>query len=175
MRKLRMSELNRLSVSEFKEEEKFPFRIALDEVRSLLNVGSVFRTADAFRCEKIYLGGLSPTPSKEMRKTALGATESVNWESLADGLGSLETLKNEGYQIWAVEQCEGSVDLRNWEPDLNQKQIFVFGNEVSGVSDEVLAFCDGAIEIPQFGTKHSLNIAVSAGVVLWDYIRRIKA
>ncbi|WP_421752338.1 TrmH family RNA methyltransferase [Croceimicrobium sp.] len=175
MRKLRMSELNRLSVSEFKEEEKFPFRIALDEVRSLLNVGSVFRTADAFRCEKIYLGGLSPKPSKEMRKTALGATESVNWESLPDGLNSLKTLKEEGYQIWAVEQCEGSVDLRHWEPNLDQKQIFVFGNEVSGVSDEVLDFCDGAIEIPQFGTKHSLNIAVSAGVVLWDYIRRIKA
>lgn len=167
-----MSELNRLSVEEFKKEEKFPFRIALDEVRSLLNVGSVFRTADAFRCEKIYLGGLSPSPSKEMRKTALGATDSVNWEAMPDGLGALAQLKTEGFQIWAIEQCEGSVELQDWQPDLIQKQIFIFGNEVSGVSDEVLSFCDGAIEIPQFGTKHSLNIAVSAGIVLWDYMKR---
>lgn len=172
MRKLRMSELNRLSVEDFKAEKKFPFRIALDEVRSTLNVGSVFRTADAFRCEKLYLGGLSPKPSKEMRKTALGATESVEWESMPDGLSTLAELKEEGFQIWAIEQCEGSIPLQEWEPNTGKKQLFIFGNEVSGVSDEVLAFCDGALEIPQFGTKHSLNISVSAGIVLWDYIKK---
>jgi len=168
-----MSELNRLSLEDFKKVEKFPFRVALDEVRSTLNVGSVFRTSDAFKCEKIYLGGLSPTPSKEMRKTALGATDSVEWESCPDGLNHLKDLKAEGFQIWSIEQCEGSVSLEDWSPDLDQKQVFIFGNEVSGVSDEMLAISDGAIEIPQFGTKHSLNISVSAGIVLWDYIRRL--
>jgi 23S rRNA (guanosine2251-2'-O)-methyltransferase len=175
MRKLRMNELNRLSVDEFKKSEKFPFIVALDEVRSLLNVGSVFRTADAFNCEKIILGGLSPEPSKEMRKTALGATESVAWQKDPAGLPLLTSLKDAGYQIWAVEQCEGSIALPQWSPLLNKKQVFVFGNEVTGVSDEVLSLCDGAIEIPQFGTKHSLNIAVSAGVVLWEYVRKIIA
>lgn len=168
-----MSELNRLSIEDFRAEEKFPFRIALDEVRSTLNVGSVFRTADAFRCEQIYLGGLSPQPSKEMRKTALGATESVLWESIPEGLSSLAKLKDQGFQIWAIEQCEGSIPLQDWTPNLQLKQVFVFGNEVSGVSDEVLTFCDGAIEIPQFGTKHSLNVSVSAGIVVWDYIKKI--
>jgi len=168
-----MSELNRLTVDEFKSQDKFPFSIALDEVRSLLNVGSVFRTADAFKCEKIYLGGLSPSPTKEMRKTALGATESVEWESLPDGIATLRHLKDQDYQIWAIEQCEGSIPLQTWQPNLAQKQLFVFGNEVSGVSDKVLSFCDGAIEIPQFGTKHSLNIAVSAGIVLWDYTKKL--
>ena len=171
-----MSELNRLSTEAFKKEEKFPFIIAVDEVRSLLNVGSVFRSADAFRCEKIILGGLSPQPSKEMNKTALGATDSVDWQHLAEGLVStLSALKAEGYQIWAIEQTDHADDLRKWQPNLNAKQVFVFGNEVSGVSDEVLAICDGAIEIPQFGTKHSLNISVSAGILMWDYIRRIKS
>lgn len=168
-----MSELNRLSLEEFKNEQKHPFQIALDEVRSTLNVGSVFRTADAFRCEKIHLGGLSPQPNKEMRKTALGATESVDWEHHPHGLKHLTNLKKKSYQIWAIEQCEGSVLLEDWQPDLKQKQIFVFGNEVKGVSDEILGICDGAIEIPQFGTKHSLNISVSAGIVVWDYIRRM--
>jgi len=167
-----MSELNRMTAQEYKESEKHPFSIALDDIRSILNVGSVFRSADAFRCEKIYLGGLSPEPVKEMRKTALGATDSVAWEAMPNGLGSLAALKADGYQIWAVEQTTNSIMLNDWQPNLDQKQIFVFGNEVSGVSDEVLAFCNGAIEIPQFGTKHSLNISVSAGIVLWDYIRK---
>jgi 23S rRNA (guanosine2251-2'-O)-methyltransferase len=172
MRKLRMSELNRMTAEEFKESEKHPFRIALDDIRSILNVGSVFRSADAFRCEKIYLGGLSPEPVKEMRKTALGATDSVSWEAMPNGLSPLAALKAAGYEIWAVEQTTDSIMLNDWEPQLDKKQLFVFGNEVSGVSDEVLAFCDGAIEIPQFGTKHSLNISVSAGIVLWDYLRK---
>tara|TARA_R110001592_G_scaffold127450_1_gene339241 strand:- start:64867 stop:65391 length:525 start_codon:yes stop_codon:yes gene_type:complete len=172
MRKLRMSELNRMTAEEYKESEKHPFSIALDDIRSILNVGSVFRSADAFRCEKIYLGGLSPEPVKEMRKTALGATDSVAWEAMPDGLASLAALKADGYQIWAVEQTTNSIMLNDWQPNLEMKQIFVFGNEVSGVSDEVLRFCDGAIEIPQFGTKHSLNISVSAGIVLWDYMRK---
>lgn len=171
-----MSELNRLSTEAFKTEEKFPFVIALDEVRSLLNIGSVFRSADAFRCEKILLGGLSPQPSREMNKTALGATESVDWEYHESGiLLALEQLKKESYQLWAVEQTDTAVDLRDWQPNLEQKQVLIFGNEVSGVSDQVLDLCDGAIEIPQFGTKHSLNISVSAGIVMWDYIRRLKA
>jgi 23S rRNA (guanosine2251-2'-O)-methyltransferase len=172
MRKLRMSELNRMTAEEYKESKKHPFCIALDDIRSILNVGSVFRSADAFRCEKIYLGGLSPEPVKEMRKTALGATDSVAWEAMPHGLSGLAALKADGYQIWAVEQTTNSIMLNDWQPNLALKQIFVFGNEVSGVSDEVLSFCDGAIEIPQFGTKHSLNISVSAGIVLWDYIRR---
>lgn len=167
-----MSELNRMSAEEYKESKKHPFSIALDDIRSILNVGSVFRSADAFRCEKIYLGGLSPEPVKEMRKTALGATDSVAWEAMPKGLASLEALKADGYQIWAVEQTTNSIMLNEWQPNLDKKQIFVFGNEVSGVSDAVLAFCDGAIEIPQFGTKHSLNISVSAGIVLWDYIKK---
>ena len=167
-----MSELNRMSAEEFKASKKHPFSIALDDIRSILNVGSVFRSADAFRCEKIYLGGLSPEPVREMRKTALGATDSVAWEALPEGLASLSSLKAEGYQIWAVEQTTNSIMLNEWQPDLERKQIFVFGNEVSGVSDEVLAFCDGAVEIPQFGTKHSFNISVSAGIVLWDYIKK---
>ena len=167
-----MSELNRMTAEEYKESEKHPFSIALDDIRSILNVGSVFRSADAFRCEKIYLGGLSPEPVKEMRKTALGATDSVAWEAMPNGLASLAALKADGYQIWAVEQTTNSIMLNDWQPNLGMKQIFVFGNEVSGVSDEVLRFCDGAIEIPQFGTKHSLNISVSAGIVLWDYIRK---
>ncbi len=170
-----MSELNRLTTEAFKKEEKFPFIIALDEVRSLLNVGSVFRSADAFKCEKILLGGLSPEPSKEMNKTALGATDSVDWQHLADGIApSLKELKEKGYQVWAIEQTDQAYNLRDWKPERLDKIVFVFGNEVSGVSDEVLAICDGAIEIPQFGTKHSLNISVSAGIVMWDYIRRIK-
>ena len=170
-----MSELNRLTTEAFKKEEKFPFIIALDEVRSLLNVGSVFRSADAFKCEKILLGGLSPEPSKEMNKTALGATDSVDWKHLPEGLTpSLRDLKTKGYQIWAIEQTDQAIDLRNWKPEQLDKIVFVFGNEVSGVSEEVLALCDGALEIPQFGTKHSLNISVSAGIVMWDYIRRIK-
>jgi tRNA G18 (ribose-2'-O)-methylase SpoU len=161
-----------MTAEEFKESEKHPFSIALDDIRSILNVGSVFRSADAFRCDKIYLGGLSPEPVKEMRKTALGATDSVSWEAMPNGLGALAALKADGYEIWAVEQTTDSIMLNDWAPQLDKKQLFVFGNEVSGVSDEVLAFCDGAIEIPQFGTKHSLNISVSAGIVLWDYIRK---
>ncbi len=172
MRKLRMSELNRMSAEEYKESEKHPFSIALDDIRSILNVGSVFRSADAFRCEKLYLGGLSPEPVREMRKTALGATDSVAWEALPEGLASLSALKADGYEIWVVEQTTNSIMLNDWQPNLAKKQIFVFGNEVSGVSDQVLAFCDGAIEIPQFGTKHSLNISVSAGIVLWDFIKK---
>lgn len=176
MRKLRMSELNRLSTEAFKAEEKFPFIIALDEVRSLLNIGSVFRSADAFRSEGIVLGGLSPQPNKEMNKTALGATESVDWSYTEEGiLKPLMNLKNKGYQLWAVEQTSHAVDLKEWQPDLSAKQVLIFGNEVSGVSDEVLEICDGAIEIPQYGTKHSLNISVSAGIVMWDFIKKITA
>lgn len=175
MRKLRMSELGRLDPEAFKAAEKHPLVIALDNVRSTLNVGSVFRSADAFRVEQLILGGLSPEPSKEMRKTALGATEAVDWQKAPDLPAVLARFRDAGYLLWAIEQTNDAQKLGAWQADLNQKQLFVFGNEVSGVSEEVLALCHGAIEIPQFGTKHSLNISVSAGIVMWDFIRQLKA
>ncbi len=169
MRKLRMSELNRLTTDEFKQEQKHPIVVVLDNVRSILNVGSVFRSADAFLVEAIHLCGVCPQPpSREMRKTALGATESVNWQYFEETSSSLEQLKAQGYQIVAIEQVEGAIPLQEFKFSAQQRVALVFGNEVSGVSDEALALCDAAIEIPQFGTKHSLNISVSAGVVLWQ-------
>lgn len=170
-----MSELGRLDPEGFKAAPKHPLVIALDSVRSTLNVGSVFRSADAFRVEQIVLGGLSPEPSKEMRKTALGATEAVDWQKAPDLPAVLARFRDAGYQLWAIEQTTEAQQLGQWQADLSQKQVFIFGNEVTGVSDEVLALCHGAIEIPQYGTKHSLNISVSAGVVMWDFIRQLKA
>lgn len=174
MRKLRMSELNRLSTEEFHESEKFPIAVVLDNVRSTLNVGSVFRTSDAFRCSKIYLCGLCPTPEQpEMRKTALGGTESVDWEKVEETVTALKRLKENSYTLIAVEQTTGSIPLQSMKIAAAEKLAFVFGNEVSGVSDEALALCDYVIEIPQFGTKHSLNISVSAGIVLWKAMELI--
>ncbi len=174
MRKLRMSELNRLSTAEFHESEKFPIAVVLDNVRSTLNVGSVFRTSDAFRCSKIYLCGLCPTPEQpEMRKTALGGTESVEWEKVEETVEAIKTLKENSYTIIAVEQTIGSIPLQSMKSKPEEKLAFVFGNEVSGVSDEALALCDYVVEIPQFGTKHSLNISVSAGIVLWKALELI--
>lgn len=171
MRKLRMSELNRLSTVEFHESKKFPIAVVLDNVRSTLNVGSVFRSSDAFRCSKIYLCGLCPTPEQpEMRKTALGGTESVDWEKLDSVSEAIKALKNQGYTIISVEQTTGSVSLESLKFKKDEKLAFVFGNEVSGVSDEALEISDYALEIPQFGTKHSLNISVSAGIVLWKAV-----
>lgn len=167
-----MSELNRLSVKDFREVEKHPYVVVLDNVRSLLNVGSVFRTADSFKAEKIILLGLSPEPNAEMRKTALGATEALNWEKAEEGTKALLKLKADGYELIAVEQTTGAVSLENWELPAHKKCVFIFGNEVTGVSDELLALCDSAIEIPQFGTKHSLNISVSAGVIMWEYVKQ---
>jgi len=169
-RKISVDELNRLSVDDFKEASKFPYCFLLDDIRSLNNVGSVFRTADAFRAEKIYLCGITGTPPhRDITKTALGATESVAWEQIPDIVALVKQLKGAGWLIVAVEQAEGSTLLQNFRVDPNKKTAFVLGNEVVGVRNEVIELADVVLEIPQFGTKHSLNISVSAGIIAWDY------
>ena len=169
MRKLRMSELNRLTAEEFQEASKNPIAIVLDNVRSVLNVGSVFRTSDAFRIEDLHLCGLTATPpNREMNKTALGATDSVSWHHFDETTDSLKNLKEKGYAIIAIEQTTEAIALHEFSFHDHKKVALVFGNEVKGVSQEALQLCDFAIEIPQFGTKHSLNISVSAGIALWQ-------
>lgn len=173
MRKLQMEEMNRLSVDEFRQAEKFPFVIILENIRSLNNVGSFFRTADAFRSEKIYLGGFTQSPPhREITKSAIGAELAVSWEKAENTLEIIKVLRREGYKIAAVEQTHGSTLLQNFDPPKGQKFAFVFGNEIEGVSDEVLALTDVCLEIPQFGTKHSFNVSVSAGIVLWKFIEK---
>lgn len=168
-RKLENSELDRLDVASFKEAKKSPIIIILDNVRSLNNIGSVFRTADAFLIQKIYLCGITATPPhKDIRKTALGATESVDWEYRKDTLELVEELKEKGIQIVSVEQAENAVMLNDFQINSDQTIALVFGNEVKGVSQEVVTASDTVLEIPQFGTKHSLNISVSTGIVVWD-------
>jgi 23S rRNA (guanosine2251-2'-O)-methyltransferase len=174
MRKITNQELNRLSVEEFREARKTPLVIVLDNVRSLHNVGSVFRTADAFRVEAIYLCGITgKPPDREIRKTALGATESVTWHYFASTLEALTELKTHSFQVLAVEQAHGSCRLDQFVPIPDRKLAVVFGNEVNGVNEAVIAACEGVIEIPQTGTKHSLNIAVSVGVVVWELWRKL--
>ncbi|MBD0778241.1 RNA methyltransferase [Maribacter sp. ANRC-HE7] len=169
MRKLKNEELNRLDVKAFKEAKKTPLVIVLDNIRSLNNIGSVFRTADAFLVEKIYLCGITATPPhKDIRKTALGATESVSWEYRKDTLELVAQLKLDGYQVISVEQAENAELLNRFSVDASLKYALVLGNEVKGVDQEVVNASDGVIEIPQYGTKHSLNISVSAGIVIWD-------
>jgi tRNA G18 (ribose-2'-O)-methylase SpoU len=169
MRKLRNEELGRLEVDEFKNAPKTRVVLVLDNVRSLHNVGSVFRSADAFRIEKIYLCGITARPPhKDIRKTALGATESVAWEYAPKTETLMESLQ-QTHQCWAVEQARGSVSLEAFQPDAGKPYAFVLGHEVKGVSQEVIDLCRGVVEIPQLGTKHSLNISVAAGVVLWDF------
>lgn len=169
MRKLRNEELDRLTAEEFKKAEKCPVVIVLDNIRSLNNVGSVFRTADAFLVEKIYLCGITATPPhKDIRKTALGATESVDWEYVDNTLKVVNDLKSKNYHLLAVEQAENSTLLNELKIDSAKKYALVFGNEVKGVDQEVVDACDEVVEIPQFGTKHSLNISVSVGVTVWD-------
>ncbi|MFN8356548.1 MAG: RNA methyltransferase [Spirosomataceae bacterium] len=171
MRKLSVEELNRLSVEAFHQIEKFEYALILDNVRSLNNVGSVFRTADAFKASKIYLCGITGTPPhRDIAKTALGADESVAWEHHSDVLVLCQQLQEEGFQILAVEQVEGSLSLANFTPDSTQKYAFVLGNEVFGVNEQVVQLADHCLEIPQFGTKHSLNISVTAGIVCWHYV-----
>ena len=173
MRKLQGEELNRVSVEEFKSKEKNPFVLILDNVRSLHNVGSAFRTADAFLAAKLYLCGITGTPPhREIQKTALGATESVAWEYAGDVVALVRQLKAEGWTVVAVEQADWSVSLRHFQPAPCAKYGFVFGNEVFGVEEEVMALADACVEIPQFGTKHSLNIAVSIGIVCWDFVQK---
>lgn len=169
MRKLANSELDRKSVEDFKESEKTPLILILDDIRSLHNIGSVFRTADAFLVEKIYLCGITATPpNKEIHKTALGATDTVAWEYVKDVADVIAKLKAVGTEVYAVEQVENSVMLNDFTPPEGKKLALVFGNEVKGVQQKAIDLCDGTIEIPQLGTKHSLNISVSAGIVVWD-------
>jgi tRNA G18 (ribose-2'-O)-methylase SpoU len=184
MRKLGMDELGRKSVNEFRESEKTPIVVVLDNIRSMHNVGSVFRTADAFLLQAIYLCGYTPRPPhRDIHKTALGATETVEWHSAATAADVVKELKDEGYRVFAIEQVEGSVPLQDFLKTVSpagpgengmqeeMKLAIVFGNEVTGVGEEVLAICDGSIEIPQLGMKHSLNISVAAGIVLWELVR----
>lgn len=176
MRKLLNSELDRKSVDDFKEAIKTPLIIVLDDIRSLHNIGSVFRTSDAFLVEKIYLCGITATPpNKEIHKTALGATETVAWEYAKDVLEVIEQLKSENVSVFAIEQVENAVFLNDFIVEKNTKYALVFGNEVYGVSQKAIEICNGTIEIPQLGTKHSLNISVSAGIVVWDLFQKLKA
>jgi len=175
MRKLENSELGRKSIEDFKQSEKTPIIIILDDIRSLHNIGSVFRTADAFLIEKIYLCGITATPpNKEIHKTALGATETVTWEYCANVIEVIENLKKDAISVLAIEQVESAVFLQDFNVEKNEKYALVFGNEVFGVSQEAVAMCDGCIEIPQLGTKHSLNISVSTGIVVWDLFQKMK-
>lgn len=175
MRKLSMHELGRLSPEEFQKVEKTPLVLVLDNVRSALNVGSAFRTADAFAIEKICLCGITAQPPhREILKTALGATETISWEYFPDAQSSVKSLHALGYQVLAVEQAEGSCFLQDFDVQPAMKYAVVFGNEVKGVSDEAMELVDGCLEIPQFGTKHSLNISVSIGIVLWHLFQKLK-
>jgi tRNA G18 (ribose-2'-O)-methylase SpoU len=174
MRKLENSELDRKSIDDFKASEKTPLILVLDDIRSLHNIGSVFRTADAFLIEKIYLCGITATPpNKEIHKTALGATDTVVWEHAESVLEVIQKLKSDKIETYAIEQVESAIFLQDFEVVQNQKYAVVFGNEVFGVAQEAVALCDGAIEIPQLGTKHSLNISVSAGIVVWDLFKKL--
>ncbi len=174
MRKLRTSELGRLTVDQYRKAEKSSIVIILDNVRSQYNAGSVFRTADAFAVKKIYLCGITgQPPAREIMKTALGATESVEWNYFRDTCDAIREVKGEGYVIAAIEQAEGSIELGKFLPEKEGKYALVFGHEVNGVDQRVIDCCDLCIEIPQFGTKHSFNIAVSAGIVLWELTKKI--
>jgi 23S rRNA (guanosine2251-2'-O)-methyltransferase len=174
IRKLALDELNRMSVEDFKEAPKFPYCLILDNIRSLNNVGSVFRTADAFRAEKLYLCGITgQPPHRDITKTAIGATESVAWQYAPDVVTLVKELQAAGWIVVAIEQAEGSTQLPDFRPEPNNQYAFVFGNEVTGVSDVVVQLADWVVEIPQFGTKHSLNIAVTVGVICWDFLQKI--
>ena len=174
MKKLANEELNRISKEEFAAAEKTPIIIILDDIRSLHNIGSVFRTCDAFLIEKIYLCGITAVPpNKEIHKTALGATETVSWEYAKDVLEVVEKLKAEKVAIYSIEQVENSIMLNNFQPENDKKYALIFGNEVKGVQQEAINLSDGVIEIPQLGSKHSLNISVSAGIVIWDLFQKI--
>ena len=170
MKKLRTIEMQRLSVEEFKEADKLPLIVVLDDVRSMHNVGSVFRTGDAFRIEAVYLCGITSTPPMaEIHKTALGAEDSVNWRYFPSALEALNALKVEGYEVYAIEQAHGSTMLQDFKPQTDKKYAVVLGNEVKGVHQEVIDASDGCLEIPQFGTKHSMNVSVTGGIVIWHF------
>jgi len=171
MRKLSMDELGRKTIEEFKQAEKNRVIVVLDNIRSMHNVGSVFRTADGFLVEALFLCGYTPQPPhRDIQKTALGATDSVDWIYFENTLAAVHTLKSKGYKVFGIEQAENSISLEKFNKPVNQPMAVVFGNEVEGVSQEVLLSCDGCIEIPQQGMKHSLNISVAAGIILWDFV-----
>ncbi|MFL9838851.1 RNA methyltransferase [Flavobacterium sp. ST-75] len=175
MRKLANSELNRKSIEDFKKADKTPVIIILDDIRSLHNIGSVFRTADAFLIEKIYLCGITATPPhKEIHKTALGATDTVAWEYQKNVTDVITSLKEEDTEVWAIEQVDDAIFLNEFTPEADKRYALVFGNEVKGVSQEAIKLCNGTIEIPQLGTKHSLNISVSTGIVVWDIFQKLQ-
>ncbi len=170
MRKLSMDELGRKTPEVFKASEKMPLVIVLDNIRSRMNTGSVFRTADAFLLEAIYLCGFTATPPhREIHKTALGATESVDWKYFEHTTDAIHHLHENDYTVLALEQTTQSIPLQDFQPEISRKYAMVFGNEVKGVGEDALALCDQSLEIPQFGTKHSLNVAVTAGMVVWDF------
>jgi tRNA G18 (ribose-2'-O)-methylase SpoU len=172
MRKLGMDELERKSVNEFRESEKNPVVVVLDNIRSMHNVGSVFRTADAFLVQGVFLCGYTPRPPhRDIHKTALGATETVEWKYYGSAAEAIQWLKAEGYRIFAVEQVENSIPLQEFAAGYSGRLAIVFGNEVSGIGQEALELCDGSVEIPQWGMKHSLNISIAAGIVLWELVR----
>jgi 23S rRNA (guanosine2251-2'-O)-methyltransferase len=175
MQKLKLDELKRVGVEAFKAQEKLPLVVVLDNVRSMHNIGSVFRTADGFAIEKLYLCGITAQPPhREIEKTALGATQSVEWLHFETTVDAIASLKADGYHIIGIEQAAGSIMLNTYEPSPSQKYALIFGNEVNGVSDEVMGQIDECVEIPQFGTKHSFNIVISAGIVLWDFFAKLR-
>ena len=171
IRKLKITEMNRISVDEYHSAEKFPLVVVLDHVRSLYNVGSIFRTCDAFRLEKVILCGITACPPHpEIHKTALGAEESVDWSYFKKTEEAVSELKKENYVVLGIEQCEGSTKLQDFRLDRNKKYAIVLGNEVKGVQQSVLDMCDGCLEIAQFGTKHSMNVSVAAGIIIWSIV-----
>lgn len=175
MRKLKNSELNRLEISEFKQTEKIPLIVILDNIRSLNNIGSVFRTSDAFVVEKIYLCGITATPpNKDIHKTALGATETIDWEYAEHTIDVVKKLQSNDYIVASIEQADNATMLQDFEVSRTKKYAIVMGNEVKGVQQEVVSISDHCIEIPQFGTKHSLNISVTTGIVLWSFLEKLK-
>jgi tRNA G18 (ribose-2'-O)-methylase SpoU len=171
--KLSLNELNRLDVASFKEVEKFPFVFVLDDIRSMNNIGSAFRTADSFRCAHVYLCGITAQPPhREISKTALGADESVDWSYFESPSACIAHLKSLSYEIYAIEQVDQSISLQDFVPQPDKHYAFIFGNEVFGVNDAWIQEADGVLEIPQFGTKHSLNVAVTMGIVGWDFVSK---
>ncbi len=170
MRKLKVTEMNRLTVDEFRTSDKMPLTVVLDDVRSLYNVGSVLRSCDAFRVEEVVLCGITAAPPHpEIHKTALGAEDSVSWRHADSALEAVRELRRQGVTVMAVEQCEGSTMLNTFVPETGRRYAVVLGNEVKGVRQDVVDECDGCLEIPQFGTKHSLNVSVTAGIVVWHF------
>lgn len=170
-----MEQLNRIDVDSFKSQEKTPIVLVLDNVRSMHNVGSAFRTGDGFAIEKIILCGITATPPhREIEKTALGATQSVEWQHIKETTDAVTLLQQEGYKVYAIEQADGAIFLNDFAINTNEKYALVFGNEVHGVDEDVMHIVDGCVEIPQFGTKHSFNVSVTMGIVLWDLVKKIR-